>query len=150
LDFSIRQAELKDIPWMCGLLKELFSIEADFSPDREKQAAGLSLLVGGTNGSSIALIAEADSEIIGMCTLQVLISTSEGGIVGLLEDLIVKKGYRSKGAGRQLIEEIIKWSKTRNIRRIQLLRDINNTEAHDFYLSQGWKDTKLVCMRLLT
>ena len=79
--------------------------------------------------------------------VQILISTSEGGEVGLLEDLVIRKDYRRMGIGSQLLDGILGWSKKRNLTRVQLLRDVGNSEAHDFYLRQGWKDTKLVCMR---
>ena len=42
---TIRTARAADVPQMCGLLAGLFSIEKDFSPDVEKQAAGLMLLL---------------------------------------------------------------------------------------------------------
>ena len=146
-DFFIRQARPGDIPGMCGLLSELFSIEADFTPDLEKQARGLSFLIGDKSGSSIVLVAEKDGSIIGMCSAQTLISTSEGGIVGLLEDLIVKKEYRGRGVGTRLISEIISWCKENNVSRLQLLRDMDNEKARDFYISRNWSDTRLICMR---
>lgn len=44
MDFIIRPARPDDISGMCGLLNELFSIEADFEPDPRKQAIGSLLL----------------------------------------------------------------------------------------------------------
>lgn len=147
MSFSIRHATSDDIDGMCGLLSELFSIESDFSPDREKQARGLELLLNDTSGSSSVLVAERGSEIIGMCSAQTLISTAEGGPVGLLEDLIVRKDHRGKGIGSGLLSEIAGWCATKNISRLQLLRDTDNTGALRFYTGNGWTDTRLVCMR---
>jgi GNAT superfamily N-acetyltransferase len=147
MDFSIRMANSEDIPGMCDLLCELFSIESDFRPDREKQARGLELLLNDTSGSSIVLVAERRCEIVGMCSVQMLISTSEGGPVGLLEDLIVRKDHRGNGIGTRLLSEIFKWCVTKNISRLQLLRDADNVEALRFYGAHGWTDTNLVCMR---
>lgn len=42
---AIRRARLSDVPAMCGLLEELFSIESDFEPEPEKQKKGLAALV---------------------------------------------------------------------------------------------------------
>ncbi len=144
---TIRKARAPDLPEMCGLLAELFSIEADFSPDRGKQFRGLELLLSGTAGLSVVLVAEADASIVGMCSLQIVISTAEGGPVGLLEDLVVRKDYRGRGIGTSLLSEIVRWSRTRNLSRIQLLRDADNPAAREFYIVNGWTETKLVCMR---
>jgi len=68
-DFSIRRATSDDIPAMCGLFSELFSIESDFSPDREKQARGLELLLSDAARTSIIFVADRGEEIIGMCSV---------------------------------------------------------------------------------
>jgi len=81
---------------MCELLSELFSIESDFSPDIEKQSAGLKLLLEDSS-ASLLIAAEADGNLVGMCSVQKLFSTAQGGPVGLLEDLIVSKHYRGSG-----------------------------------------------------
>ena len=147
MDVLIRPAKTSDIPRMCGLLSELFSIESDFSPDSQKQAKGLSLLLADRSGLSAVLVAEEGDEIIGMCSVQTLISTAEGGPVGLLEDLIVRKDHRGNGIGTRLLSEIFRWCDTKNISRLQLLRDADNESALKFYAGNGWTDTNLVCMR---
>ncbi|MBI3591948.1 MAG: GNAT family N-acetyltransferase [Nitrospirae bacterium] len=147
MDFSIRPARADDIPGMCDLLSELFSIESDFGPDREKQVRGLRLLLSDISGSSAVFVAEKGDEIIGMCSVQILISTAEGGDVGLLEDLIVKRDYRGNGIGTRLLSDIFKWCAAKNISRLQLLRDMDNVKALKFYAGNGWSDTGLVCMR---
>ena len=147
MDVLIRPAKTADISRMCGLLSELFSIESDFSPDSQKQAKGLSLLLTDTPGSSIVLVAEKDDEIVGMCSVQTLISTAQGGPVGLLEDLIVRKDHRGNGIGTRLLAEIFRWCDTKNISRLQLLRDADNERALKLYAGNGWADTNLVCMR---
>jgi GNAT superfamily N-acetyltransferase len=144
---SIRPARTADIPQMCNLLGELFSIESDFSPDKQKQAQGLDLLFNDSSGQSIVFVAEEDGEIVGMCSVQTLISTAEGGPVGLLEDVIVRKERRGKGIGKTLLSEVVGWCAGKNISRLQLLRDADNIEALKFYDTNGWFDTSLLCMR---
>ena len=62
-----------------AVLKELFTIEADFDFDQEKQIFGLNLLL--TSDKDCILVAQLlnDDRVLGMCTLQTLISTAEGG-----------------------------------------------------------------------
>src|SRR3990172_223231 len=138
MNFSIRRATSADIPVLCDLLCELFSIEADFSPDRRKQARGLKLLLTDTAATSIIIVAAQGDEIVGMCSVQTLISTAEGGPVGLLEDLIVRKDHRGNGIGTRLLSEIYKWCVTKSISRIQLLRDVDNERALKFYAGNDW------------
>jgi GNAT superfamily N-acetyltransferase len=147
MDFSVRPARADDIPPMCDLLAELFSVESDFSPDRQKQTQGLNLLLGDTAGSSAVFVAECAGEIMGMCSVQTLISTVEGGPAGLLEDVIVGKQHRGKGIGKRLLSEVVAWCARKNISRLQLLRDADNVDALKFYHTNGWCNTKLLCMR---
>ncbi len=149
MEVLVRGARPADIPQMCVLLSDLFGIETDFSPDRGKQGRGLELLLGEASGPAIVLVAEKAGEIIGMCSVQTVISTAEGGPAGLLEDLVVKKDHRGKGIGTRLLSEVHKWCVIKNISRIQLLRDADNLAARKFYSSNGWRETNLICMRKL-
>ena len=78
------------------------------------------------------LVAEKGDEIVGMCSVQILISTAQGGPVGLLEDLIVRKGHRGNGIGTRLLSEIFIWYDAKYISRLQLLRDADSiiTTSH--------------------
>ncbi len=143
----IRTATSADIPQMCDLLSQLFSIESDFSPEREKQSGGLNLLISDMSGSAAVFVAEEAGGIVGMCSVQLLVSTAEGGPVGLVEDLIVQREYRGRGIGTGLLWEIVRWCGSKKISRLQLLRDADNTKARTFYIGNGWSDTKLLCMR---
>lgn len=144
----IRLACISDIPALCDLLADLFCIETDFSPDREKQARGLEILLGDATGVSAVFVAEQDGKIIGMASIQVLVSTAEGGIVGQVEDVIVHRQSRRTGVGSRLLDHIIAWSRSRGLTRLQLLADCANASAIDFYASRGWRTTSLQCVRM--
>jgi GNAT superfamily N-acetyltransferase len=131
---------------MISLLRILFSIEADFSFDEEKQQRGLALMLMDSTSRCI-MVAELEGRIIGMCTAQILISTAEGGPSALLEDLVVAEGCRGQGIGTELLNEIAGWAKTIGVRRLQLLADRNNAGALEFYHKQAWQTTELICLR---
>ena len=88
-----------------------------------------------------------ERRVLGMCTVQTLISTAEGGRVGLLEDLVVAADFRRQGIGAKLLAEAVKWAECQGLKRLQLLADKNNEAALSFYENQGWKSTQLVCLR---
>ena len=145
--FIIRTAKPSDIPQLVELLKALFAIEADFIFDQDKQACGLELLLN--SHKDCILVAEQlnETRILGMCTIQTLISTAEGGRVGLLEDLVVAADFRHQGIGTELLAEAFKWAERQCLKRLQLLADKNNEAALSFYEKQGWKSTQLICLR---
>ena len=132
---------------MSELLADLFSIESDFTPDLEKQVRGLRMLITDPSGSSGVFVAVIDKRIIGMATVQTLISTAEGGRVGLVEDVIVHRLFRRAGAGSLLIDRIIAWGRGKGLKRLQLLADQGNHQALNFYSSRGWTTTRLICLR---
>ena len=142
----IRPAIPADIDELVLLLNDLFTLEADFVPDIEKQRRGLTLMLDG-NGDRTILVAKCDGGLAGMCSVQTLISTAEGGQVGILEDLIVSAPYRHKGIGRLLMTAIASWAREKGLLRLQLLADRDNDGALAFYKRIGWDKTRLICLR---
>jgi len=136
-----------DIHALMNLLKELFAIEVDFSFDAEKHRQGLQLMIDGCGKHRCVKVAEMNSEVIGMCSAQTLISTSEGGAVAFVEDLVVQSQWRKKGIGRLLLEGVEIWCKTRCLVRLQLLADSENGPGLAFYRNNSWKPTQLICLR---
>ena len=147
MSIVLRHAQPEDIPRMCDLLADLFSLESDFVPDREKQAKGLSALIAGGPGNGLVLVAVQEGTVVGMATIQTLISTSEGGRVGLVEDVIVDQLFRGQGIGTLLLEGIVSWSRNAGLKRLQLLADMGNQRALDFYSSRELTYTRLICLR---
>ena len=142
---TIRLAKMADIPQLVVLLEDLFTLEADFQVDQEKQVTGLALLIASQKDA--VFVVEVNNAVIGMCSVQTLISTAEGGTVGIVEDLIVNRAYRKQGAASSLLAEVLNWSERHGLKRLQLLADQNNSFALDFYKKQGWQTSQLICLR---
>ena len=130
---------------MRRLLEQLFAIEQDFVPDPEKQQRGLALLLDSTK--SRIFVAEQAGRIVGMLTVQLLISTAEGGTAGLVEDVVVDEAYRDRGIGKALLQHLEAWAIQTGTTRLQLLADRNNHSALGFYEKQGWSATGLIGLR---
>jgi ribosomal protein S18 acetylase RimI-like enzyme len=143
--FWIRTAGYDDLPAMTRLLQELFAVETEFAVDTEKQRCGLRMLLD--SSSAGVWVAERHGRIVGMVTVQLLISTAEGGLSGLLEDLIVSSVYRRRGLGKALLNAAVGWSREQGATRIQLLADSRNVPALIFYRKQGWKQTNMIALR---
>lgn len=143
---AIRAAEARDLEALVGLLRALFSIEADFRPDADRQRRGLARLLGEPARAGV-LVAERGGAVVGMVTAQLVISTAEGGVSAWLEDLVVCEAERGRGIGRRLIEAIAAWAAARGASRLQLLADRENAPALAFYARLGWRTTRLVALR---
>ncbi|MDO9057054.1 MAG: GNAT family N-acetyltransferase [Sulfuricurvum sp.] len=140
----IRRACYDDIDAMAGLLSELFAIEDDFSIDIEKQSRGLKLLLD--TPSAILLVVESKEGVIGMATLQTLISTAMGEKVGLIEDVIVSEAYRGTGIGKALLEALIAESEGAGLKRLALGADHRNHKAIAFYQKQRFSISNMGLM----
>lgn len=145
MSIKFRPAQLGDIPAIAALLASLFAIEQDFSPDPARQIAALKLML--SREDILMWVAEEtleeEASVVGFCSVQTLISTAEGCVVGLIEDVVVPQAWRGAGIGRQLLEGAEAWARRRGCSRLQLLADEGNLPAQAFYERQGWQRTNL-------
>jgi len=142
----IEPATTDDLPQLADLLYDLFSQEADFIPDREKQMRGLRLILEQPNRGRIFVLRN-QARIIGMINLLITISTAEGGFVLILEDLVVHKDHRGQGYGSRLLEHTLGYARAKDFLRITLLTDRLEDGARSFYEQHGFKQSGMVPMR---
>ena len=147
MDVKIRNARLYDLDALTALLGELFAIEADFTVDEKRQRRGLTLMLDGCLKHRCVKAAEVNGRVIGMGTVQILISTAEGGMVAMVEDVVVGSQFRGQGIGRKLMASLEEWARRSGATRMQLLADRTNFSALDFYGKIGWSPTQLICLR---
>ncbi len=91
----VRTAWAGDIGRLTGLLEALFAIEQDFVFDPSRQRQGLAMMLDNPQGC--LLVAEEDGQVVGMCSGQLLVSTAEGGLSLLVEDVVVDEKWRAGG-----------------------------------------------------
>jgi GNAT superfamily N-acetyltransferase len=142
---TIRLGQPDDLAALTSLLEELFSIEEDFCFDQSNQMRGLGYMLNNQGGR--LLTAEADGQVVGMCSGQLLISTAEGGPSVLVEDVVVGRPWRGKGVGSRLMQAVGLWAEENGASRLQLLADRANASAIAFYEHLGWQRTNLICLR---
>jgi len=145
-NIEIRRAKTDDIEILVELLINLFTIETDFVIDTQKQQKGL-LLILEENEQGCIMVAECDKKVVGMCSGQLLVSTAEGGLKVIVEDLVVAKDNRGSGIGSALLMEIQKWAISCGASRMDLLADQRNHLALNFYNEQNWKKTEMIALQ---
>lgn len=65
-------------------------------------------------------------------------------IVAELENTLVLEQFRSKGIGRQLFDEFIKWCKVKKIGKVRVEASAQNEGAIKFYRANNFKDYTLI------
>jgi GNAT superfamily N-acetyltransferase len=145
---DITPATIDDMPALCELLAILFKQEAEFQPDRTAQQRGLLEIINNQAMGSI-FVARAETEVVGMISLLFTVSTALGGRVALLEDMVVNPAFRNAGIGSGLLGYAKAFAQANDCRRITLLTDSGNLDAHRFYQNQGFDFSSMVPMRLV-
>jgi GNAT superfamily N-acetyltransferase len=144
---NIAEASAADIPQLCGLLALLFTQEADFVPDAQRQITGLLMIIEQPAVGRIYCAREGE-HILGMVSILFTVSTAEGARAALLEDMVVHPDRRGEGIGEQLLDEAIRRARETGCKRITLLTDDTNEPAMRFYARAGFARSRMVPMRI--
>ena len=143
---TIDFATAADLEAMADLLAELFTLESDFSPERDKQLRGLRLILENPQFGRLFVLRAGD-QVAGMANALLTISTAEGYPVLLLEDVIVKAEWRGRQLGRQLVAHVFDWALSSGITRVTLLADRDNAPALAFYERVGFCRSNMRVLR---
>lgn len=145
-DVFVDFATAADLPAMADLLYELFTLESDFQPERERQLAGLRLILD-TPSLGRLFVLRSGERVAGMANALVTVSTALGAPVLLLEDVIVSRAYRGGGHGRALVEHVLDWARSQGMARVTLLADRDNASALAFYAKLGFEKSAMAVRR---
>lgn len=151
-EYAIGRAGTADLPEMVALLGVLFGIEQDFRADAEKQRRGLAMMLAESAGA-VVLVARPTAgaeagRAVAMATAQLVISTAEGAPSAWIEDVVVAPQHRGRGIGTRLLAALLDWARAAGAGRAQLLVDLDNAPAMDFYEGLGWTATHLAARRI--
>jgi GNAT superfamily N-acetyltransferase len=143
---KIKKATVQEIPTLCNLLDILFSQEIEFVPNKELQERGLQTIIESDSLGEI-FVASKDDTIIAMVNILYTYSTALGAKVALLEDMVVEPQYRGQEIGTMLISHVVEYLKDNGFKRLTLLTDGDNTQAHAFYEQNGFEVSTMVAYR---
>lgn len=139
-------ARADELPQLAELLAELFALESDFRPDRDKQLRGLKLIFAEPSSGRLFVV-RVGGKVVGMANAQITVSTAEGGRVLLLEDVMVRGEHRGGGLGRRLVEHVQDWASGQGMTRVTLLADRDNQAALAFYRKLGFEPSHMTVLR---
>src|SRR5205814_6464316 len=89
-------AKKEHLPQMIELLGILFTHEAEFSPDADKQKRALEGIFADPSVGRLYVARDA-RRVVAMASLLFTISTAVGGRAALFEELVVRYEYRRQG-----------------------------------------------------
>ncbi|TPN83877.1 GNAT family N-acetyltransferase [Aquimarina algicola] len=137
MDFIIRDAHQQDMPQVLNLIQELAVFEKE--PDAVEVTVEELIKEGfGEQPLFHCFVAEVEHTIVGIALVYYRFSTWKGRSIHL-EDLIVKESMRGTGIGGALYAEVLKYAKTKGVRRVEWVVLDWNQNAIDFYEKSGAK-----------
>jgi GNAT superfamily N-acetyltransferase len=145
-EVKIDFATLEDLPELVRLLQTLFEQEVEFQPQPERQNSALELILSSKDRGRI-FAARFGDKLVGMVSLLETVSTAEGGLAVWLEDLVVEPNFRGRKIGTALVRAALDYCKSRGIKRVTLLTDRDNSQAHRFYFRFGFFASTMIPLR---
>lgn len=64
----------------------------------------------------------------------------EERVYGFISDMAVKSDYRRKGIGGKLLDKMIEWFESQNVKRIELRVVAQNEVGYSFWKKHGFRD----------
>lgn len=136
MNYKIRNAETKDIDEIIKLCAEHAEFErAEFSA--RGKAENLAKHLFAENPPVYCLVVESENELLGYTTFMPEFSTWDADYYVYMDCLFLRPHARNLGIGKQLIKEISKFAKFRNIKQLQWHTPDFNERAIKFYQRIG-------------
>src|SRR6266568_5041564 len=116
----VRPAQLADLDHIIVGYEWLFEPPASRPPQWDPERAVAALRRAVTSDAAVVLLATVDDQVVGLCTAYDDIESVRFGRRGWVEDLAVHPDQRSRGIGKQLLDEAKRWPQSRGASRLQL------------------------------
>lgn len=142
---KIREAAENDILAMVELWKEMMDFHKERDQIFTRTATGHEgwtefITDHMSKEDSCVLVAECDGRIVGHC----LAFITEGPPVittkryGLFQELAITANHRRCGVGEELVKEMLKWFRDRDIERIEVKVSVHNELSMAFWRKMGF------------
>jgi len=130
-DVTIRAATHRDIAAIGRLLMQLVP-----EIPRESVTQICSVLL--ELPTAEVIVGERENEIIGIITLSFRPAIHHGGLLGVIDELVVDERYRSRGIGNRLVDYAIEVFRQRGAVDIEVVSALHRTRSHEFYERKGF------------
>lgn len=97
-----------------------------------------------TNPNSYILVAETEGKVVGFISFMTRKTIIHPGLCGLIDELVVSKGCRRKGVGKELIKAAIEECKKLRCCEVEVSTEFTNVNAREFYKHCGFEETGVI------
>lgn len=136
-EVEIRAAREADVEAYLAGYEWLFAAPGIRPPDWDPEVAAERLRVTIAGPDSVALLAERDGRIVGICTAYIDLLSVRFGRRCWVEDLAVDPGERSRGIGARLLARARDWAADHGASHLELDSGEARKDAHRFYEREG-------------
>lgn len=82
-------------------------------------------------------VVKVKGKLIGFASLDIRYNFQHGK-VGLIDEIVVKEGFRGKGIGKRFLNFVLKQAKRQGCKFVELFSAMHRRRAHKFYLNNGF------------
>jgi GNAT superfamily N-acetyltransferase len=135
-DVVIRSARPADMPAVAAAYEWLFVPPGQRPPQWDAAKAVRALHEVWSSDRSDVLIADADGDLVGFCSVYLDILSVRFGQRSWVEDLAVHPEQRSQGIGHRLLTAAQDWARQHGATHLELDSGNDRKRAHRFYESR--------------
>jgi len=140
---NIRRAERSDLPVIEKLAMELIeSMDDTEGIDTDRVLENCRSLLSDVD--SYLLVAETDGTVVGFINFTIRRTLLHPGPSGLIDELVVTRGYRGKGIGGQLIYAAVEQCRRLGCCEVEVTTEFTNTNARRFYRKCGFEERGVI------
>ena len=134
MDITIRKATENDFEKVYPLFEQLW-------PTKELDKPALKIVFNrGVNSATDELwCLDYSNELIGFCAYAIVNNLWQAGYISYMYAMVVDEKHRGKGFGTMLINESIKDSRDKGLKRLELDSAFHREKAHEFYVKLGFE-----------
>jgi GNAT superfamily N-acetyltransferase len=133
VDVEVRAAREDEVPELVGLYEWLFAPPGARPASWDERRAAVALRQAIGSHDSVVLVADADGELVGICTAYQDLHSVRFGSRAWIEDFAVHPERRSRGIGKRLLDSAKAWARERGATHLELDSAEGRAEAHRFY-----------------
>jgi GNAT superfamily N-acetyltransferase len=129
----IREARADEAAALVGAYEWLFAPPGIRAPGWDPATAETRLRELAAAPDATMLVAEVESEVVGICSVYLDIVSVRFGQRAWVEDLAVHPDHRSAGHGKALLDAAKEWGRERGATHFELDSGEARADAHRFY-----------------
>ena len=142
----IRKAKLKDVEAISVFVVKLFKAHAAwdrfFTPSKDVDKVYREFIKRCIYSKNrYLLVAEENDKVVGFVLGELAgrPPTSKVRKIGFISDVYVEESFRRRGIGKQLLSELCKWFKSKNLQYIELAVHVKNTVGQKAWEKCGFE-----------